>query len=92
MLNPWVGKIPWRRNWQPTSIFLSGKSHGQRNLAGCSPWGYKELDMTEQEHARMHSLLIRLAMTKIPFLAIHSFRFRTWSPLKCENREKRKFH
>ena len=37
--DPWVGKIPWRRKWQPTPIFLPGKSHGQRSLAGYSPWG-----------------------------------------------------
>ena len=35
--NPWVGKIPWRRKWQPTLVFLPGKSYGQRNLVGCSP-------------------------------------------------------
>ena len=35
--NPWVGKIPWRRKWQPTPVFLPGKSHGQRSLAGYSP-------------------------------------------------------
>ena len=45
--DPWVGKIPWRRAWQPTPVFLPGKSHGQRSLAGCSPQGHKELDMTE---------------------------------------------
>ena len=45
--NPWVGKIPWRRAWQPTPVFLSGRSHGPRSLAGCSPWGRKELDTTE---------------------------------------------
>ena len=48
--NPWVGKIPWRRKWQPTPVFLPGKSHGQRNLAGYSPWGCKELDMSEHTH------------------------------------------
>ena len=42
--SPWVRKIPWRRKWQYTSIFLPGKSHGQRNLAGYSPCGHKELD------------------------------------------------
>ena len=36
--SPWVGKIPWRRKWQPTPVFLPGESHGQRNLAGWSPW------------------------------------------------------
>ena len=46
-LNPWVEKIPWRRAWQPTPVFLPGESHGQRNLVGCSSWDLKELDMTE---------------------------------------------
>ena len=44
---PWVGKIPWRRKWQPTLVFLLGKSCGQRSLVGHSPWGHKELDTTE---------------------------------------------
>jgi len=35
--DPWVEKIPWRRAWQPTPVFLSGESHGQRSLAGYSP-------------------------------------------------------
>ena len=46
--NPWVGEIPWRREWQPTPVFLLGESHGQRSLVGCSPGGHKELDTTEQ--------------------------------------------
>ena len=46
--NPWVGKIPWSRKWQPTQVFLPGKFHGQRSLAGCSPWGHKKSDTTEQ--------------------------------------------
>ena len=46
--NPWVGKISWRRKWQPTPVFLPGKSHGQRNLVGYSPWGRKESDTTER--------------------------------------------
>ena len=45
--NPQVGKISWRRKWEPTPVFLSGESHGQRSLAGYSPWCRKELDMTE---------------------------------------------
>ena len=40
-------KVPWSRKWQPTLVFLSGKFHGQRSLAGYSPWGHKELDMIE---------------------------------------------
>ena len=46
--NPLVGKIPWRREWQPTPVFLPGESHGQRSLAGYSPWCGKESDMTER--------------------------------------------
>ena len=42
-----VRKIPWRREWQPTPVFLPGEFHGQRSLVGYSPWGHKELDMTE---------------------------------------------
>ena len=45
--DPWVGKIPWRREWQPTPVFLPGESHGQRSLAGYSPWGRQESAMTE---------------------------------------------
>ena len=48
--DPWVGKIPWRRKWQPLPVFLPEKSHGQRSLTGYSPWGFKELDTTEQKH------------------------------------------
>ena len=40
-------KIPWRRKWQPTPVFLPGDSHGQRTLAGYSPWGRKESGTTE---------------------------------------------
>ena len=45
--NLWVGKIPWRTAWQPNPVFLPGESPGQWGLAGCSPWGRKESDMTE---------------------------------------------
>ena len=45
--SPWVGKIPWRREWLPTPVFLSGKFHEQRSLAVYSIWGHKESDMTE---------------------------------------------
>ena len=48
IFSPWIGKIPWRRKWQPTPGFLPGKFHGQGSLAGYSPWGCKESDMTER--------------------------------------------
>ena len=46
--DPWVMKIPWRRKWLPTPVFLPGEFHGQRHLVGYSPWGHKQLVMTEQ--------------------------------------------
>ena len=45
-LNPWVRKISWRKQWQPTPVILPGKSHGRRNPVGYSPWGRKESDTT----------------------------------------------
>ena len=42
--NPWVGKIHWRRKWQPTPVFLPGKPHGQRSLVGYSPSGHKRVE------------------------------------------------
>ena len=51
--DPWVGKIPWRRKWQPTPVFLPGKSHREKSLAGYSQWGRTESDTTEvTQHAR----------------------------------------
>ena len=44
----WVGKIPWRRKWQPTPVFLPRKSHGQRSLAGYGPRGCKQSGTTER--------------------------------------------
>ena len=40
----------WRRQWHPTPVLLSGKSHGRRSPVGCSPWGREELDTTERLH------------------------------------------
>ena len=45
--DPWVGEFPWRRKWHPTPVCLPGKFHGQRILAGYSPWGRKKSDTTE---------------------------------------------
>ena len=54
--NPWVGKIPWRREWQPTLVFLPGESHGQSGLAGYSPRGCKESDTTEATEHTLEGL------------------------------------
>ena len=46
--NPWVGKIPWRREQLLTPVFFPGEFHGQRSLAGYSPWGHRKSDITER--------------------------------------------
>ena len=59
-VNPWVVKIHWSREWQPTPVFLPGKFYGQRSLEGYNPWGHKELDMTEhiqQEYSQPSTFL-----------------------------------
>ena len=56
--DPWVGKITWRRKWQPTPIFLPGKFHGQRSLAGYSPWGLQRVRYnlaTKQQQEQVRS-------------------------------------
>ena len=57
--DPWVGKIPWSKKWQPTAVFLHGESLGQRSLEGYSPWGCteSESDLTELDHGPLEGLL-----------------------------------
>ena len=55
----WMGKIPWRKEWLPTPVFLPGECHGQRSLAGYSPWGCKELDATKVTYTRTHASISR---------------------------------
>ena len=55
--NLWVRKIPWRRKWQPTAVFLPGESHGQRSLVGYRPGRHKESDMTKRLSTHTHTLL-----------------------------------
>ena len=69
--DPWVGKIPWRRKWQPTPVFLPGKSHGWRILIGYSPWGLKEStwlnDFTFTFKKKLRILSIVIIMFSAPF-------------------------
>ena len=53
----WVRKIPWRRKWEPTPVFLPGQCHGQRSLVGYSPWGHKRVG---HELATKHQPALRL--------------------------------
>ena len=69
--NTWVGKIPWRRAWQSTPVFLPGNYQGQRSPVGYSPYGLKELDTTEAtQHACMH--FIRGEICCQPFIYLHN--------------------
>ena len=59
--DPWVRKAPWSRKWQPTPVFLPGKFHGQRSLAGYNPWCHKESDTTKYACRKcMCSVLFRI--------------------------------
>ena len=65
-VHPWVGKIPWRRKWQPTPVSLPGKSHGQRSLVDCSPWGRKESGTTEGlTHTHIVCLAVYLCSSQV---------------------------
>ena len=57
-VDPWVRKILWNRKWQSALVFMPGKFHGQRSLAGYSPLGHKELDIIEYAH--IHTYLKKL--------------------------------
>ena len=73
--DPWVEKIPWRRKWQPTPVFLLGKFHGQRSLEGYSPWGRKESNPTEHTRGilKCEGNLWRFTLAKILKLDVVTF-------------------
>ena len=67
----WVGKIPWRRKWQPTPLFLPGKSHRQRSLMGYSPWFHKRVKhdwVTKQQQQQMFLRLYKSIGIRKSFL------------------------
>ena len=64
--DPWIRKIPWNRKWQPTPVFLPGKSHGQRSLAGCRPRGREESDTTGLSTAAAVSAESGLEISALP--------------------------
>ena len=80
MFDPWVGKIPWRRKWQPASIFLPGKSQVQRRLEDYSGWCCKELDLTEHAHILGHFFLHgKVKHTGLPLNTV----FQGFSEMHC---------
>ena len=66
--DPWIGKILWRREWQPSPVFLPGKPPGQRSLVGCSPRGRKDSDKTERLRTRNVKVKCSLIMFCFIFL------------------------
>ena len=82
--DPWLGKIPWGRKWQPTPVFLPGKFHRQRSLAGYSPWGHRESDTTEQlsRPQEMSSQLCQSAF----FSLLWTSSVKLWIPMSFNKR------
>ena len=72
--DPWIRKIPWRRAWQPTPVFMPGESHGQRSLVGYNPQGGTELDAMKwlSRHASMHT---HIHTYKYVWVFIHTYIF-----------------
>ena len=96
-LDPWVGKISWRREWQPTPVFLPGKSHGQRSMVGCSPWGCKKSQTHLATDFQDKDLNVRSDTMKflrkieagetLPFIAASSFRIHLLEQWKKKKKE-----
>ena len=90
--DPWVRKIPWRKAWQSTPVFLPGESHGQRSLVGYDPWGHKEWDTTKAiEHTcipnTQHSIL-----HKVSRYSINTYRMNKWINRTKRERELTHLH
>ena len=72
-IDPWAMKIPWRKAWQPTPVFLPGESHGQRSLEGYGPWGHKELETTER--LSTHTWKCPFPASSVRFLSLRALVF-----------------
>ena len=74
--NHWIWKVPWRRAWQPTPVFLPGESHGQRSLEGYTPQGWKELGMPEAtEHTCTHVVVCCAFVCLSGYICVYVFFF-----------------
>ena len=78
--DPWVRKIPWRRKWLPTPLFLPRKFHGQRSLVDYSSWGHKELDTTEWLTLSLFFFSIHCLIGSFSFLQIVAI---DWLEISC---------
>ena len=83
--NPWVGKIPWRRKWQPIPVFLLGKSYGPRSPAGYSPQGHKRVRhdlVTKQEPPPLSTSLYKYTTFCLSIYQLMDF-FKVVSKFYC---------
>ena len=74
MFDPWIKKMPWRRKWQPTPVFLPGKSHGQKSLVRYSPWGLKVIHdlATKQQTVPRNGIAITLFLEDVVHKHTHT--------------------
>ena len=79
---PWVGKIPWRRKWQPAPIFLPGKFHGQKSLAGYSMWDRKEIRLTTK-HIEIFQIIIYFLLVVFSLISIWPEYIVFWGFANC---------
>ena len=79
-LDPWVGKVPWRSKREPTPVFLSEESHGQRSLVGYSLWGCKESDTTEWLHVHVQTMVEVMKIMVTSFRRSHACTYTLSTP------------
>ena len=79
----WVGKIPWRKKWQSTPIFLPGKFHGQGSLASYSPWGPKKIQTWQQLIKNNNSTVLTPWKSDFQSVLIHQIQCFLIAPLQA---------
>ena len=87
--DPWVRKIPWRREWLPTPVFSPGKFHEQRSLAGYSPWGHKSWtqlsNLDSIFKSRVITLLTKVRLVKAMVFPVVMYGCESWTVKKAEH-------
>ena len=89
--DPWVGKIPWRRKWQPALVFLPGETHEQRSLVGYSPWGRKnQTQLSDHTHThKLHMEHRRNCLWILQPYLVMAFKCRCWRSETQMNKQSR---
>ena len=83
---PWVRKIPWRKKWQPTPVFLPGKSHGQRSLVGHGPWNLKRVrhDLVTKQQQKPDNMWLTLE-NSADFVDLLGMSQKGWNNRRSQN-------